>query len=151
MNNNIKKVIKMNEEIKPKDWTWMLKESLEKAKPHHNFHTLEIYRRRGFFKSNMPKKLFENMSNCCILWGKVVEKPTNGWVIVEYEPIEFFEGKLRIGIPQNKKIQLIDPSIKQWDEVSIHWNYVCDKITQKQKERLAVWTQLHLDLTNKTL
>ncbi len=148
---------RFKKKMKKEDWNYMLKNSMEQAKPHHNFHVLEVYRRTGFLKSGVVEKLLETINNCCILWGRVVatelihEQNSHKTVLVEYHPIEFFENKLRFGAKQTKKVDLIDSSIKKDDEVTFHWDYVCDKITLEQKRNLIFWTKFHLDLTNKTI
>jgi len=128
------------------DWNWLVKESIPQAKPHHVFHVFDIYRRAGLMRSGKVENVLETMDNCRISWGKLIG---NG--VVEYNPLKFEEYKLGLGEKTTKKLISLDPAIKIGDEVSFHWNHICDKITSRQKRNLVFWTKFHLDITNKTL
>ncbi len=150
---------RFKDRMKKKDWSWLISGSVPKAKPFHAFHALDIYRRTGFLRSGAKDKLIETINNCSIKGGRVLttdfisgqKNPGSGIALVEYTPIEFKNKKLQFGKKETRGYFLLDPSIKMGDNVSLHWDYVCDKITERQKNNLAFWTKFHLDLTNVTL
>lgn len=141
---------RFRKKMKNKDWSWLVAESIPKAKAHHVFHVFDVYRRAGLLKSGTIDNVLETMDKCRIGWGEVKSVKDN-FVLVECLSLEFFGNKLCFGEPKTKKFLFLDNSIKVGDEVSLHWDYVCDKITPQQKRSLIYWTKYHLDITNKTI
>ncbi|MFH1978846.1 MAG: DUF6390 family protein [Patescibacteria group bacterium] len=137
---------RFKKKMQDNDWKWLISESVPYAKPHHVFHVFDIYRRAGLTRSGAVENVLSTMDSCRISWGKVV-----GDGLVEYSPLVFRGNKLEFGEKTTKKLISLDPSIKIGDDVSFHWDYVCDKITPIQKKNLRFWTKHHLDLTNKTI
>lgn len=133
-----------------KDWFWLVSQSIPDAKPHHAFHVFDIYRRAGLLRSGIKDKILETMDNCRINWGRVAGVEGN-MILVECSALQFKDKQLRFGVPTIKKFSPSDVPIATGDEVSIHWNCICDKISPRQKRNLIYWTNFHLDLANKTL
>lgn len=132
-----------------KDWH-LIKNTviINKAKPFHNFHVFSIYSHIGLMRSGTHGNILKTMDNCRINWGKVKEI-SNGNAIIEYSPLEFDNfGDLKLGEKTVKKFYFLDNSIKKGDEVSLHWDFICDKLTLQQKRNLAYWTNYHLKLFN---
>ncbi len=143
-----------------KDWFWLVSESVTQAKPFHGFHVFDIYRREGLLKSGVVEKVLNSMDKCRIAWGRVEtvnlfsstgKKPFSGTALVKYNPLEFNGKQLFLGKEAVREVCLIDSSVKAGDEVSLHWEYACDKITVRQKHNLIYWTKYHLNLANKTV
>lgn len=140
-----------------KDWQDMKNpEGLTKAKPFHNYHVFSIFSKVGLMKSGERKAILSTMNNCRISWGKVKEivldkslKNAIGSASVEYSPLKFDEfGNLKLEEKITGNFHLLDDSIKRDDKVSLHWNYVCDKITPQQKNNLEYWTSYHIEVFN---
>lgn len=142
-----------------KDWFWLVSDSICEGKPFHGFHVFDIYRRAGLLRSAETKNILETMGKCRISWGKIesiglVDKKNKfcaGSALVKYSPLVFKGGKLAMGEEKNRHFFTLDSSIKKGDEVSLHWDYICDKITPLQKKNLVYWTDYHLQLANKTI
>lgn len=116
------------------------------AKPHHSFHVLSL-----FAKKKKTGKILEHISNCLILSGKVVKIDLEG-LTVKYKPIVFENNILISGKLKNKKLNCV--GVKRFeinDNVSFHWNWICDKITGTQIKNLNKWNSFHLDLINKII
>lgn len=116
------------------------------AKPHHSFHVLSL-----FAKKKKTRKILEHISNCLILSGKVVKIDLEGFT-VEYKPIVFKNNKLLFGKLKSKKLNCV--GIKKFEineNVSFHWNWICDKITDTQIKNLDFWNRFHLDLINEII
>lgn len=140
-----------------KDWN-LFKNSLEikTAKPFHGNHVLNIYSRMDFNSSNFDIVL-NAINNCSINYGVVkniiIDKETKGIfqiAEIEYFPLEFDDSiKLRVG---GKKIGIFYLSkgedILVGDNVSLHWGYVCEKISNEQVHNLRYWTDYHLKIFN---
>ncbi len=153
---NVKERFK--KEMALESWSWLVSKSVPQAKPFHGFHVFDIYRRVGLLRSGKVKDFLETMDKCRIGWGKVEStelvsenKNSFGIALVNYAPLEFYEGKLRIGKNKIKKFFLLTSFIKKGDGVSLHWDYICDKINPQQKMNLVYWTDYHLKLTNQTI
>ncbi len=149
---------RFREAMKPKEWSWLAAESVARAKPFHGFHVFDIYRRLGLLRSGEQKNFLETMDKCRIGWGKIESINMNrenkisfGSSLASCKPLEFREGKLGVGEEKTKKFFLLDPLIKEGDYVSLHWDYICEKLIPYQLKNLIYWTGYHLDLTNKTI
>lgn len=144
--------------MKPKEWSWLAAESAARAKPFHGFHVFDIYRRAGLLRSAERKNFLETMDKCRIGWGRVESidasrenKISFGSALVSRGPLEFREGRLGVGEEKIKKFFLLDPLVKEGDCVSLHWEYICEKLAPYQVKNLIYWTSYHMDLTNKTI
>ncbi len=146
--------------IRKKDWSWLVDKSLPGARPCHNFHVFDIYRRVATPNQNQSYKIVENMNNCRISWGKIEAVDLNegkgkqcfGMALVTWSPLIFWENKFSLlKTSVARRAYLSDPEIKYGDIVSLHWDYVCDKITPVQKKNLEYWTNYHLKLANQTI
>lgn len=142
-----------------KDWFWLVSESLPDAKPFHGFHVFDIYRRAGLLRSGETKNVLETIDKCRISWGKVESvgladkrnKFCVSSVLVKYFPLELQNGKLAIGAEKERQFFATNSLIKKGDEVSLHWDYICDNITQLQRRNLIYWTNYHLKIANQTM
>ena len=96
------------------------------------------------------------MDNCRISWG-VVQAVEGAEVLVERRPIALHEGKLVLGEPQRARatrlfegqgfVQAVAPG----DVVSLHWNWVCEVLTERQVRALERATVYHLALASQTI
>ncbi len=125
------------------------------AKPYHAFHVLEIYRRLGSLKGHRPGPLLETINNCLVTWGKIIDIK-KGKLEIEYSPV-IYQNKLILGQPRKKDIdfQFKDKALlgnpRVGDYVSVHWNWACDILTERQLKNLQKWTLWHLKLANSTI
>ena len=122
------------------------------ALPHHSFHVLNIYKRTGHFDI---VHVIETMDACLINWGKI-KKIIPTAIIIETCPLKrisdkFGYGKaiLRTIMPQGENDVLFH-SLQPNDWISYHWGYFCQKLNQRQLRNLIYYTNLSVDLANKT-
>ena len=121
------------------------------ARPHHSFHVFDVSMRAGALSEQV-----ESLDQCRISWG-VVQGIASDAVTVQYQPVVLRDGKLALGEPATRvarreaegKSYLADLQVGEL--VTMHWSWVCDRISAKQAERLAVETQSHLALANLTI
>jgi len=120
------------------------------ARPHHNFHVLNIGKRTG----NLDiMHTLNTMDLCRISWGKI--KKVN-WpnLEVEYQPLVVREDKIGLGEMIDAKIlgQIKDsgfikrPKIGDW--ISFHWNFACEVLSDNQVNNLKKYTQESIQLVN---
>lgn len=115
------------------------------AKPHHSFHVLSL-----FAKKKKNRKIMDHINSCLIHPGEVT-RVKEDVLKVRYKPV-VFRKKMMIGDYQTKDIKI--NSINKYflgDDVSFHWDWVCDKITDTQKRNIFLWNRYHIDLINKII
>ncbi len=131
---------------------WVLSKAPAGARPHHSFHVLDVYSRTA----ERPQSLAA-MDQCRVSWGKVlcVEGPE---LVVERAPLELREGKLALGEARlERAARQVDGGYGFADGaqpgawVSLHWGWVCEALTEAQRDRLERYTRHHLGLANQTL
>ncbi len=123
--------------------------------PHHTFHVLNVFLRTGHV---MVEHTLKTMDNCRISWGKIVEE-VRGLIgnnagkkyLVERIPLVYQNGKLRLGMPTKTMVTSVSVTPKPGEWVSIHWGYVCDRITRAQLLQLAKYTDMAIVSANKTI
>ncbi|MCX6739724.1 MAG: DUF6390 family protein [Candidatus Parcubacteria bacterium] len=121
------------------------------AKPHHNFHVMNIWLRAG--KLNI-KHTLKSIDECRISWG-IVKKINSSKIVVDFQPLEFLNDQLVFGknIDREVMTQFNDQGfvkdLKIGDIVTIHWGWVCEKISEQQLKNLQKYTVLSLNIFNK--
>ncbi len=121
------------------------------ARPHHSFFVFDVGTRTGMLETNL-----ETLDKCRISWG-IVENITGDMVSVRYEPVVLDNGKLALGTPTLREARRSAeglsylPDLKIGDAVSLHWGWVCDRLTPEQVTRLSAETNHHIDIANETL
>lgn len=118
------------------------------AKPHHNFHVFDVFRRIQRGESTL-----ESMDRCRISWGRVVS-PEGADLLVDRRPLVLRDGGLALG----ESIPIL--AVRRWegrgfsdhaqegDWVALHWNWVCEVISERQVRRLAKYTHLHMRIAS---
>lgn len=152
--NDIEERFKKNMSLKK--WALLNNSDIfKKARPFHAFHVLNIFSKVDpmFLKGN--EEALGAINNCVISFGKIkniVSDEKNKkflTVFAEYSPLEFGElGNLKFGNKITRSFYSMDKLFNTGDNVSLHWGYVCDKISQYQKINLEYWTNYYLKLFN---
>jgi hypothetical protein len=121
------------------------------ARPHHSFHVLDVHSRVGELPATMA-----TLESCRVSWGRVVAVD-GGQVEVERQPLALREGKLALDAPISERaLRQIDgrgfaDAAQPGDWVSLHWGWVCEVLTERQRANLERYTRYHLALANQTL
>lgn len=132
----------LKKRFKPKDWKRIVGKVPEGAKVHHSFHVFNIWSRTGH---EARLQTVETMDSCRISAGEVVDFGN-----VKTNKLIYQQGQLSFE-PAIKEVQSLENGYKPGDLVTIHWNWVCEKINQKQAENLEKYTKWHLKLANLTI
>lgn len=132
----------LKKRFKQKDWKRIVGKVPEGAKVHHSFHVFNIWNRTGH---EARLHTVETMDSCRISAGEVVDLNN-----VKTNKLIYQQGQLSFE-PAIKKVQSLENGYKPGDLVTIHWNWVCEKINQKQAENLEKYTRWHLKLANLTI
>ncbi|MBN1326182.1 hypothetical protein JW977_04380 [Candidatus Falkowbacteria bacterium] len=121
------------------------------AKPHHNFHVMNIWLRAG--KKNI-KHTLKTIDECRISWGEV-QKINKSTILVKFQPLIFLNDQLGLGEIKEREVLIrfndkgFVRDLQKGDLVTIHWGWACEKINQKQLQNLIKYTTESLKIFNK--
>lgn len=126
------------------------------ARPHHNFHVFDVYRRAGLLRDDRAAVALERMDQCRISWGRVLFVE-GAEVVVERSPLVLRNGKLALGLPTPTRVlRQIDgrgylDDFKQGETVSVHWSWACDRIDGSARGQLIRATQRAIAHANRSI
>ncbi len=138
--------------LSKKDLKWFEVKLPQGAKPNHQFHVFNFWKRT----SHLARlHTIETMDNCRISVGEIIPATATTFAVgrnllVKTDQMVYKNGQLELE-PAIKKVQSLENGYKPGDLVTIHWNWVCEKISEKQKENLEKYTDLALSLANLTI
>lgn len=122
--------------------------------PHHSFHVFCIYPWVGLLGDDRrAEQALTVLDRCRIRWGRVTELHGDQ-VVVESSPLTWDGRHLELGLPQKETavrsldgVELVDQlAVDDW--VSLHWEWVCDRLDERQRSSLRHYTQRHLSIVN---
>jgi DNA-binding transcriptional ArsR family regulator len=122
------------------------------ALPHHCFHVFDVWLRVGRLDGNVVCTL----DHCRISWGTVASVD-GATVALDRPPLQLSEGKLALGTPERVYVtHLVDGKgfvsvVSPGDQVSVHWGWVCERLSPAQVGSLARYTDHHIRLANRKL
>jgi len=120
--------------------------------PNHAFHVFCVYPWVGLLRSGAVEQALEVLDRCRIRWGRVIDRVGDGSLLVASEPLEWDGHDIHLGPERVETVNVsIDPAaatIDPGDTVAMHWDYVCDRISDVQLGRLKRNHDLHLAIAN---
>ena len=122
--------------------------------PHHSFHVFEIYPWVGLLRDDRKStSALSVLDRCRIRWGTVVS--TSGdEAVVRSRPLEWDGMALRLGEPRLETARCSTggtgfvSALLPGEVVSLHWDWVCDRLTGSQLQQLRRFTHRHLTIAN---
>jgi hypothetical protein len=122
--------------------------------PHHSFAVFCIYPYTGLLTDGRkaPHALTV-LDRCRIRWGKVLAV-LGDEVVVESRPLTWDGDVLALGPPATETvIRSVDGvgmigEVEPGDWVSMHWEWICDRLTEAQVALLRGYTHHHLAIVN---
>ncbi len=130
---------------------WVLAKAPAGARPHHNFHVLDVHSRVGQLEHSL-----ETMDNCRVSWGEVV-RVEGAHLVVERRPLVLRAGKLALADARLERVLRqveghgFADAAGPGDWVSLHWGWVCEVLTERQRANLERFTLHHLVIANQTI
>lgn len=121
------------------------------ARPHHSFHVFDVSMKAGA----LPEQV-EALDQCRISWG-VVQNVTGDAVSVRYQPVVLIDGKLALGETSVREARRTAEGkgylndLQTGDVVSMHWGWICDRLSMEQATRLSAETRHHIEIANATI
>ncbi|MDQ6716094.1 MAG: DUF6390 family protein [Actinomycetota bacterium] len=122
--------------------------------PHHSFHVFEVYPWVGLLRDDRKAPTAVSvLDRCRIRWG-TVESVVGDRVVVRSRPIVWDGRVLSLGEAVTETAEFarggtgfID-DLLPGDVVSLHWHWVCDRLTAGELTQLQKYTARHLAIAN---
>jgi hypothetical protein len=120
--------------------------------PHHSFHVFGVYPWVGLLGNDrMTTHALTVLDRCRVRWGKVIAVHGDQ-ATVESRPLRWDGRLLTLGEPAAETARLalngLPGGVAAGDWVALHWDWVCDKLTDRQLRALRGYSQRHLDMVN---
>lgn len=122
--------------------------------PHHSFHVLEIYPWLGLLRDDRRRSTaLMSLDRCRIRWGEVTGF-TGDEAVVRSRPLVWDGKELALGEAETETAKYavsgtgFVADLAVGDVVSLHWDWVCDRLTPVQLSQLQRYTQRHLKIAN---
>lgn len=126
------------------------------AKPSHGFHVFCVYPWVGLMRTGMVSQPLHVLDQCRIRWGEVVEIDGDQAKVRTW-PLVLDGDRLVIGGERVESVTWasgghgLSPELEPGDSVALHWNWVCERLDQKDLTRLQRETGTALQLANRNL
>ncbi len=135
-------------------WKHLTDNLLDEVAPTHTFHVFGVYPWSRLLHTGAPQPL-QVLDSCRISHGTIVEVRSDD-VIVRSRPLTF-DGALHFGAERDRPVRqrvaggTFVSDLHVGDLVAVHWDFVCDRLTSEEAERLEYWTNWQLERTNPRL
>lgn len=117
--------------------------------PHHSFNV--IYVGVGKITGSVGFNI-ENINNCLIRPAEVIEINDNT-IIAQHRLYKFENNKLVLDKAVKTEFDYMTEfsDVKKGDIISVHWNFVVDKLTEQEFSNLVNYTKINVDALNDSL
>jgi Family of unknown function (DUF6390) len=122
--------------------------------PHHDFHVFGVYPWVGLLRSGDASEPLRVLESCRITPARVLEVDGDS-ATVSRRPLVWDGRELRLGPPVARTVAWRTGGtgflneLQPGDWVSLHWDWVCDRLTSRQVSTLARYTERMLALANR--
>lgn len=124
--------------------------------PHHSFHVFVTYPWVGLLTQSDRGEPLQILDQCRIRWGRV-ESVTGDTAVVRSRPLTWDGRRLELGVPRMETATLAvgglgftDP-LRPGEWVSMHWSWICDRLTPRRLADLKRFSARQLAMTNEGL
>jgi len=124
--------------------------------PHHTFHVFEVYPWVGLLGRHANAVALSILDRCRIRWGQVVSVYAER-VMVRSSPLIWdgrtldLAGEVEEQVRWSNGGRTLAPALEEGDWVSLHWDWVCDVLSDEQLSFLEFFTTQQVDETNRML
>jgi len=129
----------------------------EEGRPHHSYQVFCVYPWARLVPAERTREqALRVLDQCRIRWGKVVAD-LGTEVVVRSRPLVWTGRELALGAERSETaIRGVDGvsllgTLHPGDWVSLHWDWVCDRLTPVQVNALSNYSAHHLGLANRAL
>jgi hypothetical protein len=122
--------------------TW--REAGPRARAHHSFHVFEVYPWAGLLRRTGNPAALGVLDRCRIRVGTVREVHDES-TTVSYRPlVTDGDGRPAVGPPRIETVASLRPGLRPGDRVALHWDWICDVITDEQAALIQGHERPHL-------
>jgi len=120
---------------------------------HHSFHVFAIYPWMRMLRAGRVEPSLRILDQCRIRWG-VVEEVRDDSAIVRSRPLTWDGDGLGHGPPRPETARVarggrgLVRGLRPGDLVALHWDWVCDRLTDSQRDALNRYSNLSLEAVN---
>jgi Family of unknown function (DUF6390) len=142
---------RFGKQLQGRTWELVLGKAPAGARPHHSFHVLDVHSRVGELGDTL-----ETLNDCRVSWGRVL-RVEGAELVVERPPLILRDGKLALDDARPERVlRQVDgrgfaDDARPGDWVSLHWGWVCEVLTERQRANLERYTRHHLAIANQTI
>jgi hypothetical protein len=137
-----------------RDFGWLADGVLAGGVPHHSFAVFCVYPWVGLLGDDRkaPHALTV-LDRCRIRWGRVTSLDGDLAVVLS-RPLQWDGRYLSLGEPRPETVSVALQGVGHTrplvvgDRVSLHWDWVCERLSDGQARALRAYTMRHLDLVN---
>lgn len=122
------------------------------AVPNHSFHVFGVYPWLGLLREGSTEPL--RILDRCRIRSGVVESVGDGVAQVRSRPLIWTGESLGFGLPAVERVTTSENGyslagqLRRGDVVSMHWDWICERITPSEARRLDAWTSSQLAVVN---
>lgn len=133
-------------------WTHLTPELLAEASGDHGFHVFGVYPWSRLLGKGMDEHPLHVLDSCRIRWGTVLARSDDG-VDVSSRRLSWDGSALGLADPTVERIAplYVQVDAQVGDTVALHWEWLCDRLTQEQAADLERSTLHHLTATTHRL
>jgi hypothetical protein len=123
------------------------------AVPHHNFHVFGVYPWVGLLRGGrLVDEPLRVLDRCRIRWGRVVSVGESD-ARVRFRPLDYDGRLLRLGEETEEVVRHHGapgraPVLAPGDAVSLHWDWLCERLDTRSLHRLRTVTERMLRVAN---
>jgi hypothetical protein len=124
--------------------------------PHHTFHVFEVYPWVGLLGRHANAVALSILDRCRIRWGRVVRVYAER-ALVRSSPLTWNGRALDLASEVEEQVRwsnggrTLAHALEAGDWVSLHWDWVCDVLSEEQLSFLEFFTTQQIDETNRML
>jgi hypothetical protein len=125
------------------------------SRPHHSFHVFAIYPWVGLMRAGHVDEPLRVLDQCRVRWG-LVEEVRDDMALVRSRPLTWEGGKLDYGPSRLETATVARAGVgfvtglRAGEWVSMHWDWVSDRLTERQRDALVHYSALSLAAVNST-
>lgn len=120
----------------------------------HDFHVFAVYPWLGMLRAGKEGAPLEILDRCRIRWGHVVELHED-FLTVTSRPLRFDGSRLTLGDEEPEVVRRARDGVgfvnelSIGDAVSLHWDWVCERLSDVSLRWLQACTRANLDAVNR--
>ena len=125
------------------------------ATPHHCFHVFAVYPWLGLLRSGVVDQPLQILDQCRTTPGVVQSAAADGSLVVLARPLLWRAGGLQLGEPAPRSVRWRTDGLafvdrpEPGDLVSLHWDFVCDRLSPKAARALLRANELAIGAVNR--